>query len=41
MLHTGEVLQAFYTWFAQGYADLPGDPRSAAAWEVTLCTYER
>ena len=41
MLDTGEVLQAFDTWFARGYADLPADPRLAASGEVTLCTYER
>jgi hypothetical protein len=41
MLDTGEVLQAFDTWFAHGYADLPADPRSAASGEVALCTYER
>jgi hypothetical protein len=41
MLHIGEVLQAFDTWFAQGYANLLVDPRSAASGEVTLTTYER
>ena len=41
VLSLDTVLDAFDSWFAQGYRDVPTDPRQATHAQVSLCTYER